>query len=104
MYELVRIHPVKLLFAIVDSPSVEIAYSTARWNPQDTRDHDSRADNVVLQEAHHFVDVYVFDDVPESLDDVLYGLLASSLIAEAVYAGCTIRQDVLRVDGEAGIV
>jgi hypothetical protein len=102
--ELVGILPAVLLIAGLDAPLVHVTDDAARRYPDEGRDYDDGPDDVVLEEAHHLVYVDVLDYVPESLHHVLYGLLAGALIAEALYAGRPVRQDVLGIDGEAGVV
>lgn len=61
-------------------------------------------DNVVLEKPEHFVDVDLLNDVPEPFHDILYRLLAHTLIAEALNARSAIGQNVGRFNGEARLV
>lgn len=61
-------------------------------------------DDVVAKESQNSVDVDLFDDIPESLDYVLNGLLTNAFVAEALNAGSSIRQNVWRLNSEARLV
>jgi hypothetical protein len=99
--------------------TVEVANETACRHPKERcncDDHDFRAerererekngdikcylkithisiltDYVIAQEPQHLINVDLLDDVPESLDNILNGLLTDTLVAEALNARSTVR-------------
>lgn len=104
MYELIRVLPTVFVLVVLYTSLINVTDNTARRDPDESRADDDSADDIVFEEAHDLVDVDVFDDVPETLDDILYSLLAGSFIAEALYARRAVGQNVLGIDGETSIV
>lgn len=90
MHELIGILPSVLLLVVFDSTLVDVADHAARWDPDDGSAKDHGTDNIIAQETHHLIDVDVLDDVPESLHDVLDGLLAGTLVTESLDAGSAV--------------
>lgn len=78
--------PVVIFQLGMTSPTVEVADEAARGNPEESCDRYYSHDDVVPQESEDFIDVDVFDDIPESLNHILNCLLANSLVAEALNA------------------
>ena len=61
-------------------------------------------DYVVFEKTQCLRYIDLFNYVPETFNNVLYGLLANSLVAEACYAGCAIRQHIRRLHWEASLI
>lgn len=77
--KLIRVSPAPLFCCLFYSSSVNVAHDTTSRDPDDGWTYYHGADNVVLQETHHLVDINVFNNVPETFDNVLNSLLAYSL-------------------------
>ena len=72
-------------------------------DPEYQGDHDHRPHHVVLQELEEAAHADLVDEVPDA-DDVLTGLLAHALVAEALEARGPVRENIHGRHGVAGAV
>lgn len=61
-------------------------------------------DYVVLEKAQCLCHIDLLNNVPKTFNNVLYGLLANSLVAKACNAGCTVGQHIRRLHWEASLI
>lgn len=79
MDELIGVFPSPFFLVFSDATMVDVTHNATRWYPNYCCAYDYSTDDVVLQKTYHLVDVYVFDYVPEPLDNVLDRFLTYSL-------------------------
>ena len=101
--ELVRPLPFPVGSVLLRSFPVNPADEARDGDPEDQRDHDHSAHNIVLEELQEAAHTDLVYKVPDP-HDVLTCLLAHPLVTEALEAWCAVRQDVHRSHGVAGAV
>ena len=101
--ELVRPLPLPVRGVLLRPLPVDPGDEAGDGDPEDQGDHDHCAHHVVLEELEEAAHADLVDEVPDP-HDVLAGLLAHALVAEALEAGRPVREDVHRGHGVAGAV
>ena len=103
MNEFISPLPLPVRSILLSSLSVNPRYQAGDGDPEDQGNNNDCAHNIVLEELEEAADADLINEVPDS-DNVLTGLLAHALVAEALEAGCAVGQDVHGRHGVAGAV
>lgn len=101
MNKLVRMFPTPFLLTLLHSSMIDVTDNAASRYPHDGGNDYNGAYDVIFQKSHHFVNVYILDDVPKSFYHILDRFLTDALVAKALNTRCPVRQDILRIYGKA---
>ena len=101
--ELVRPLPLPVGGVLLCPLPVNPADEARDGHPEDQRDHDHSTHHIVLEELQEAAHADLVYKVPDP-HDVLTGLLAHPLVAEALEAGGAVGQDVHGCHSVAGAV